>query len=104
MSDSIGYRDRKGEPLSDVLAWARLHDDPEYRFVKRTALPDLRRQVITVWEGVCRDPGHMFWTGIFTDVEPGHLGALLDEWPSDTEADALATHARAVVAAGGAGT
>jgi hypothetical protein len=62
-TDGIRHRDKEGRPL-ELLEWARLYEDFEYRNVADTQLGDVL--VRTMWEGL--DDGVrvacMFHTGV----------------------------------------
>lgn len=88
----IYYRDRKGNPIRDVRAWAELQDMAAYHFLARDTLPN-GVWVATIWEGIPHIA--MFNTGVFTSAPP-NLGVMLREVPSDTENDAFAMHAKMV--------
>lgn len=99
------YFDRTGRPI-ELLEWARLWEDADYRILHKTDVtPTLR--IVTVWEGfwpyaVLEEGKRIFHTAAIhrlnrdtvTEVE------ILDWW--DTEDEAHAGHARHVFERGAA--
>ena len=72
----ISHRDKEGQPL-ELLEWARLYEDFEYRLVAETQLDDVL--VRTLWEGIDAGvvgAGDMFHTGYQT----GEAGKWQDAW------------------------
>lgn len=91
------FYDRDGEPIDDVVQWANLNNDPEYRFLRDETVGS--RRVITVWLGLDVATGeydrpHIFTTGVFNG--PGFGANMEAEYSYATEAEALAGHADAV--------
>lgn len=63
----ISHRDKKGQPL-ELLEWARLYEDFDYRLVAETQVGD--QLVRTMWEGIDAGvvgAGDMFHTGVRRD-------------------------------------
>jgi hypothetical protein len=90
-----GFFDRKGEPMEDVLAWARAYEDTLYRLVAVDHTET--RMVSTIWEGfdtsvVLLDmpvPGFIFETALMEN------GSIVDKQRWATEEEALEGHATA---------
>ena len=88
------YYDRTGQPLADITAWAKLHDDIQYRRVAETTVPD-GTWISTVWLGLDHnlfDGGRplIFETMVFPSKDgPKHE---LDQVRYSTEAEAIAGH------------
>lgn len=87
----IGYWDRAGTYMDDVLEWARLYEDPGYRFVALDVDGDTR--VSTIWQGLNLQPTFIedaipliFETMVFH----GENEVARMFWP--TEESALAGH------------
>lgn len=85
------YYDRQGQPIADVLEWARLMEVDENKFVEQTEIaPGIL--VSTVWLGIDHSllgsPPLIFETLIFG----GALDQEMDRYP--TEAAARAGHER----------
>lgn len=95
MGESI-WRDRKGN-LIDLHRWAELFRDPSYRILRTDDVGNA--QVTTVWFGefpYSEDGlGPMFHTVIVREVRPGETEWWVEKW-YETEADAVAGHARRV--------
>ncbi|MFV0135539.1 hypothetical protein ACLGIH_20345 [Streptomyces sp. HMX87] len=80
----VARRDKDGRPL-DLMEWARLYEDDDYRLVAETQVDDVL--VRTLWEGhdvqvTCA--GDMFHTGVrrgdrWTDEWVGHHPCTLIE-------------------------
>ncbi len=92
--------DRQGKVL-DLMEWARIFEDPEYKRVAETTLPD-GTWVSTVWLGLDHQYGDgpplIFETMVFQDKDN------LDERDQErysTEAEALAGHEAMVERWGG---
>lgn len=112
MSDfdlSPRYYDRDGRPLAGVEEWGVLFEQPDYKRVLETTLPD-GKWVSTVWLGLdhgFRDLGDphplIFETMVFEHAE-WRLGRELDCQRYHTEEEALAGHTRMVRAWSGEGT
>ncbi len=47
----MNFYDKDGTPLDQTLAWAKKYEDPEYKRVAETTLPD-GKWVSTVWLGL----------------------------------------------------
>lgn len=102
----IPYYDKDGEPIDDVMVWARLFEDTQYRFVGQTDVTSedgAKFRISSVWMGMNHayhpnDPPLIFETMVFID-EPG---AVELDWADHymerytTEAEALAGHKRIV--------
>ena len=92
------YYDKVGQPLTDAMAWGKLHADPAYKRVAETILPD-GKWVSTVWLGI----DHRFGEGpplIFeTMIFPSKDGLLheLDQDRYSTETEAIVGHKAMVV-------
>lgn len=90
------YFDRTGAPI-DAIQWADLSDDPEYRFLAQTVLPD-GRWVATIWIGIdisagMADRPYIFETTVFVKPPaPGERLRTLRDRQYQTEAEALAGH------------
>ncbi len=83
------YYDRRGNPVADVITWARTFEEAD-RHVGDTTIGDVR--VSTVWLGV----DHNFGSGPPLLFETMVFGGKLDEEQErySTEAEAEAGHAR----------
>ncbi len=89
--DLVGYRDREGKPIG-ALEWARLWEDFEYRRIDETPLPQGGR-VVTVWSGMISPVVEgLFFTAVFS----ANRRTVVEEIPTQTEADARAMHAATV--------
>ena len=96
MKDYVRYYDKKGKPITDVLAWSKLMEDREYKTVKQEYLPD-GKWVSTVWLGL----NHNFGVGkplIFETM----VFSKKDDWNDQDEErystleEALAGHKKMV--------
>ena len=102
MPSQMFYYDRTGQPLADITAWDKLHDDIQYRRVAETTVPD-GTWISTVWLGI----DHRFSEGpplIFETMVFPQKGGTLDERDQvrySTEVEALAGHEAMVVKWGG---
>lgn len=89
------YYDRTGAPISDMMAWAKKSEDPEY---KRVAEDHVGRYWIsTVWLGLDHQfgdgPPLIFETMVFEKDETGEVNfADLDSDRYSTEAEAVEGH------------
>ena len=94
--------DRHGQPLADITAWSKLHNDIQYIRVAETTLPD-GKWVSTMWLGLDYglDKGRplIFETMVFPQ-ESGTLDKL-DHVRYSSEAEAIAGHEAMVVKWGG---
>ena len=86
------YFDKDGTPISDTLKWAKLFDNPDYKRVAKTTLPN-GRFVSTVWLGLNHQfgdgPPLLFETMVFpNDKDFGEL----DSERYSTESEARAGH------------
>lgn len=88
------WYDRNGEPIPDLIAWAKKLEDPAYKRVAETTLPD-GKWISTVWLGIDHRfggdcPPLIFETMVFPSKDD--MGDLdCDRY--STEAEALAGHA-----------
>ena len=98
--DLILFWDRQGQPITDVLRWGELYEDPEYRFLRRT--PVGNGEVITAWLGIDQGYGEEGPPLIFgTIVSVSGVGFLDNsEVLAATEEDALRHHDEMVRAYG----
>lgn len=107
--DPFSKFNRQAQLVPDV-EWARLQEDPDYRFVRRTRLSDFA-WVITIWQGLdpCRflnatGPFLIFETSAFKLAAEGiRLDAGEQRWVVDgaqprhaTEKQALRCHGEMV--------
>lgn len=86
------YWDRAGEPIGDVLEWARLFENPGYRFVAIDEEGD--RMISTIWQGLDVCHGRLtepmpYESGVFD--HGSSVAVDLVPWPS--EEAAVAGHA-----------
>ena len=86
------YYDRLGQPISDMMTWAKKHENRGYRIVVQTVL-DNGRFVSTVWLGINHQYGNgprlIFETMVFHSKRDSQD---LDMDRYSTEAEALAGH------------
>lgn len=83
-TNRISHRDKDGQPL-ELLEWAKLYNDFQYRLVADTQLDDVL--VRTMWEGLDAGglgAGNMFHTGVrrgnhWEDVWAGEYPCTLIE-------------------------
>jgi len=93
---SVRYYDRQGKPMGEVLAWAKKLEDPTYKLVAKTELPN-GVMISTVWLGLDHSfrkrPPLIFETMVF-----GENAAQGDQYQEryTTEALALIGHQTAV--------
>jgi len=86
------FWDRKGEPIENVIAWARMYEDTSYRVVAVDTDEAKRMMVSTIWNGIPQAtlnndmPIGIFETAFLVD------GLVADSWRSDTEAEAMFVH------------
>lgn len=87
------YWDRANHPIADVLEWARLFEDPGYRYVALDI--EGHRSVSTIWQGlnigfamlaVTDETAFIFETAYFVEHE------MRDSYPAHSEEGALALH------------
>lgn len=81
------FWDRKGEPIEDVIAWAKLYEDVEYRVVA-VDVDDMdpdktSKMVSTIWNGIT---GNLFETATIRN------GVIEDFVRSYSEEEALHMH------------
>jgi hypothetical protein len=93
------YYDRKGRPISDTLAWARLFEDKSYKVLKQEMVGPY--WVSTVWLGLDHrfgiGPPLIFETMVFWRGEnPQPDSFEEDQERYSTEEEALTGHARIV--------
>lgn len=86
------FWNRRGEPIENVIAWARLYEDTSYRVIAVDTDEAKRTMVSTIWNGIPqatlnRDlPIGIFETALL-------VGGLIEDcWRSDTEAEAMFVH------------
>ena len=80
------YYDRQGLPI-EMLEWATIFEDPEYKQIRVTELPD-GREVSTVWLGM----NHNFHGGPPLIFETMVFPAADYQERYSTEAEAIAGH------------
>jgi hypothetical protein len=85
------YYDRQGNPLDDLMEWARLFEDKTYQRVAATEIGNVH--ISTVWLGI----NHNWGAGPPLIFETMIFGGAHDEYQEryTTEAEALAGHERA---------
>jgi hypothetical protein len=72
----VGYYDKDGTPIEQVEYWARKYEEPGYKRVAETTLPD-GKWVSTVWLGI----SYQFGTGPPLIFETVVFPSKHDWWP-----------------------
>jgi hypothetical protein len=86
------FYNRKGEPIENVIEWAKLFEDPAYQIVAVDVdvevddFDNMHKMVSTIWSGL---ESNMFETAILRD------GMIEDFVRTVTEEEALHAHERA---------
>lgn len=96
--EAFFYWDRDGEPIGDVLDWAKLTEDWDYKLVASEEVGPWT--VRTIWSGVDWSFGDserplIFSTGVWRTA--GEIN-VTEERHWATEAEAIAGHAEVVAA------
>lgn len=86
--DRVLWWDRAGQPIADVLEWAKLLEDPGYRFVALDVDDgDESCRVSTIWEGLDATFGRLGVPSIFrTAYLVGDKVVEEFQWPDEDTA------------------